>query len=294
MRDTTHVHRALRLLCLGALLLLLGGCSTLRVVYNQADHILTWMAHDYFDLDSRQRHEFNTRLEPLLQWHRHEALPDYVRFLSEAKKRVEHTVTRDDAVWLVEGVKTRYRVIAAKGVNDAAEMLALLTPENIAALEKQFAKVNQKFTREYQLNGTPEQQRRARHERTLKRIKEWTGPLTHAQEERIAALIDQLPYSDNVRLQERQRRQKEFLALLKLRHNKAKLARALGPWFADWEKGRPPELEQALHDAYEKRITLYLEVAHLLTREQRAHVARKIQGYIDDLNALAARRVATQ
>ena len=31
---------------------LLSGCSMVRVGYNQADTLLSWMAHDYFDLDA--------------------------------------------------------------------------------------------------------------------------------------------------------------------------------------------------------------------------------------------------
>lgn len=292
-RSSLTATAILRLL-LGGLALLLSGCSTLRVVYNQADHILTWMAHDYFDLDAQQRQEFQLRLDPLLKWHRQEALPDYIRFLGDVKKRAGQSVSREDAVWLVENVKERYRAIAAKGTPEAVEMLASLTPDNIQALEKQFVKVNQKFVREYQLGGTRDQQRRARTERTLKRIKDWTGSLTHAQEERIAALYERVPYTESVRHQDRQRRQKEFLAILRQRHNKAEFARALAPWLADWEKGRPPEVTLALNDSYEKRLAFYLEVERLLTREQRTHVQRKIQDYIDDLNALAPRHVAAQ
>ena len=45
---------------------LLCGCSTIRIAYNQADTILSWIADDYFDLDAVQRQDLNARLEPLL------------------------------------------------------------------------------------------------------------------------------------------------------------------------------------------------------------------------------------
>lgn len=272
---------------------LLTGCSAVRVVYNQADTVLAWMAHDYFDLDPAQKHEFNKRIDTLLAWHRQEQLPDYARFLGEMKQRAQRNITRDDALWLIEGTKSRFRVIAEKGTPDAVDLLATLTSDNIHALEKEFAKVNQKFTREYKLGGTQEDRRRARLDRTLKRIRDWTGPLSHAQEERIAVLNNNIPYTDHLRQQERQRRQKEFLALLATRNNKAEFARALRPWLADWEKGRAPDVHAAIDDSYEKRITLSLEVQRMLTPQQRAHVQEKLQGYIEDLNALAAKRVAT-
>lgn len=274
------------------IVILLSGCSAVRVVYNQADTMLSWMAQDYFELDSAQRQDFNARLAPLLNWHRHEQLPEYVRFLGEVKQRTGRPLTRDDALWLIEGAKARFRVIANKGAADATGLLETLTPENIRALEKSFGKFNRDFVREHKLNGTSEERRSARLERTLKRVRDWTGALAPAQEERIAVLNDAIPYTDQLRHQDRQRRQKEFLALLSERTNKLEFARKLRPWLADWEAGRAPETHAAINESYEKRITLYLEVFNSLTPQQRMRMQQKLQGYIDDLNTLSAKRVA--
>ena len=183
-------------------------------------------------------------------------------------------------------------MIAGKGATDATALLETLTPENIRALEKSFGKFNRDFVREHKLNGTPEERRSARLDRTLKRIRDWTGALTPAQEARVTALNDAIPYTDQLRHQERQRRQKEFLALLNTRNNKLEFARALRPWLADWEAGRPPQTQAAINEGYEKRITLYLEVFNSLTPPQRMRMQQKLQGYIDDLNTLSAKRVA--
>lgn len=277
-----------RFIVLLALLLWLAGCSAVRVVYNQADHVLAWTADDYFNLDVAQKQAFNAKLAPLLAWHRQDQLPGYVKILGEAQRRTQRRepLTRDDALWMVETIKAQYRTIAGKATPEIADLLAAMTPENLKALERQFAKVNQKFVNEHKLKGSPDEQRRERLARTVKRIREWTGPLTAAQLEKIGTLNDAIPNTDALRHQDRQRRQKEFLALLNQRHNKAEFTRALGVWLADWENNRPSELKAALNDSYEKRITLYLEVLQLLNAEQRGHVQAKLQGYIDDVKAL--------
>ena len=279
-----------RLFLLALVLALLSGCSAIRIGYNQADTILAWIADDYFDFDAAQKQDFNNRIDRLLKWHRHEQLPDYARFLTEIKQRGQRQFTREDAAWMVDGAKARFRTIARHGTGDAADLLATLTPENLLALEKQFDKVNQKFVREYKLNGTMEARKRARLERTLKQLRDWAGTLTHAQEERIKELNDAIPSTDAMRHQDRQRRQKEFLVLLKSRHNKIEFAPQLQAWLTDWEKGRAPEFDKAQADAYEKRVTLYLEVERMLTPQQREHVLHKLQNYIDDIHALSARR----
>lgn len=271
---------------------LLAGCSAIRIGYNQADTLLAWRADEYFDFDPAQKQDFNTRIDRLLKWHRHEQLPDYARFLGEIKQRGQRQLTREDALWMVDGVKARFRTIALHGAHDAADLLATLTPDNLRALEKQFDRANQKFAREYKLNGSLDDRKRARLERTLKQIRQWAGALTPAQEERIAQLNNAIPSNDALRHQDRQRRQKEFLALLKLRQNKAEFAPRLRAWLADWEKGRAPEFDKAQTEVIEKRMALYLEVERMLTPQQREHVLGKVQDYIDDLRTLTSQRTA--
>lgn len=271
------------------LALLLGACSAVRVVYNQADTVASWMASDYFDFDPTQKQDFNARLNPLLKWHRQDQLPEYTKFLAEIKRRAEKLSSVDDARWLAEGIKVRYRQLTRKTAPEAAEVLATLNADNLRALEKAFDKDNDKFTRALKLNGKPDERRRARLERNVKRIRDWTGPLTNEQLARVTALSDALPDSDLLRLQDRKRRQKDFLALLANRQNKVELTRALERFLADWETGRPPELQQGLNAAFDKRVALYLEVDRMMNAEQRAHMAKALQGYIDDVNALISK-----
>jgi hypothetical protein len=292
MRQGGGGFALIRAALLALVIALLPACSAIRIGYNQADTLLAWRADAYFDFDAAQRQDFNTRIDRLLKWHRHEQLPDYALFLGEIKQRGQRPLTREDAAWMVDGVKSRYRTLALHGTQDAAEMLATLTPDNLRALEKQLEQVNQKFVREYKLNGTLDERKRARLERTLKQLRQWTGALTPAQEERIAQLNNAIPSSDALRHQDRQRRQQEFLALLKLRQNKAEFAPRLRAWLVDWEKGRAPEFDKAQTEVVEKRIALYLEVERMLTPQQREHVLSRLQDYIDDIRTLTAKRTA--
>jgi uncharacterized protein DUF6279 len=280
------VLRSVVLLCALALF----GCSMLRVGYRQADSILAWKANQYFDFDGSQKHEFRARLDRLLLWHHREQLPEYAAFLSAARTKAQKPLTRADIVWFVEGIKTRYRTIVNRGVGDAAEMLATLTPENVHALEKQFAKDNREFVREYRLDGTREEQRRESVNRTLKQVKDWTGSLTREQEDRIAAMGRAIPLVSPLRHQDRVRRQKEFLELLALR-GKGDFAPRLRQWLLNWEEGRSPEYERLLDEAYEKRMAMLMAIDRMLTPHQRATVLNRLQDYIDDCKALSDPRV---
>ncbi len=271
---------------------LVTGCSGLRLSYRQADIILAWRADTYFNLDRSQKREFNARIDRLLDWHRYEQLPEYATFATAAIVRMQHGLRHDDVVWFVDGLKARYRIIVDRGADDAADLLATLTPEQIVALQKQWAKVNRKFAAEHELDGSVEKQKRARLKRMMGQIEDWTGSLAGEQKRQIAALIDPTPLIEHLRHQDRIRRQQEFLVLLSLRSDMSEFRPRLHAWLRDWERGRAPDYERLTNEVYERRIDLYIAVDKLITPAQRQHALRRLQDYIDDFIALSKRSSA--
>lgn len=284
----TRFFRSAPLLAASICLLLIAGCSALRLGYRQADTLLAWRANEYFDLNPLQKHELDMRLERLLIWHRYEQLPEYAAFLDTAIKKAQPGLKREDIDWFVDGFKARYRVIVNRGAADAAEMLATLAPEQINALQKRWDKDNRKFVSEYELDGNLEKRRRARLKKTLGQIVDWTGSLTWEQEQKIAALLDAVPLIEHLRHADRIRRQQEFLQLLKLRTNQHEFRPKLQAWLLDWERGRTPEFEQLSNEVYAKRIQFYIAVDRLLSPRQRQHALHRLQDYVDDCRALSA------
>ncbi len=269
--------------------LLLSGCSAIRLGYGQADTIAVWMADEYFDLDARQKQEFLARFERLHEWHRYEQLPEYVSFLNATKKRLQGDPGREDVLWFIEGLKARYRLIASRAAGDAADILATLAPAQLDALQRQLDKDNRKFVRKYQLEDGIEDQKEARANRNLKQITDWAGSLTRAQEQKITAMLDGLPLIDSLRLEDRRRRQREFLQLLELRGDKSEFTASLRHWLLDWEQGRSPQYDRLLARWWERRVAFYLAVYRLLTPAQRAIALHRLQDYIEDFQSLSQR-----
>ncbi len=271
-------------------LLLIAGCSTVQIGYRQADTILAWRADNYFDLSPLQKRELGARLGQLLVWHRYQQLPEHADFLDAAIRRAQHGLTHEDIVWLVDGLKARYRAIIDRGIADAAGILATLAPAQIVALQDKWVKDNHEFADENELGGAIEKRKGVRLRKTLSRIRDWSGGLTHEQERKIAALLDRVPLIEHLRHADRIRRQQEFLQLLKLRTNLHEFQPRLHAWLLDWERGRAPAYEQLLSEVYEKRIRFYLAVERLLTPDQRQAVLHRLQGYAGDFRALSERR----
>ncbi|MCC7483574.1 MAG: hypothetical protein IT529_01170 [Burkholderiales bacterium] len=276
-------------LAIAASLAVLAGCTMLRLGYGQLDTFAVYRADEYFDLDPRQRQDFLARFERLHEWHRREQLPEYAAFLTEARARLERGVTRADVSWLMAGVEERFRTLARRGADDAAALLATVTPRQIEHLKARWEKDNRRFVREHKLDASRQERRSARVKRLVSRIENWTGDLEPEQQQRVAAAVAGTPSLERLRHHERLRRQREFLELLEQRDDRSAFAARLRHWLANWEEGRAPEEARQFQEARERSIDAYYAVARTLSPAQHAHLANRVQGYVGDFTVLAGR-----
>lgn len=279
-----------RLLAIAAaIFVLLGssGCSTIRLAYNQADHIAAWMADDYFDLTPEQKQAFRSHFQRFHAWHRTTQLTDYANLLEGTQQRIVAGVTPADADWLTEAIHTRLRTMVRHAYKDAASMLAQLSDEQVQAAQKELDRSNRKYVRENGVGASPDEQRRLRARRQLERIEHWTGPLDAAQEAKLRELSRALPLIVEQRYQERIKRQAEFLALLQQRKNIDVFAPRLRDWLLDWERSRSSAYQQEYTQFMQASSRMYISVLHMLTTEQRQHVVAVVQRYQHTFRELA-------
>jgi len=269
-----------------AVLAAIAGCSTIRFGYNQADTIVVYMTNEYFDLDRAQEQEFRQRLDRFLAWHRRTQLPDYVRFDTSARTRLERGPVRADVYWFVDGLRDRYRTMVRQTFDDAVAVAVTLTPEQLHHLQRQLDKDNAKFVKETGLERGIEERKRAQLKKTLAQTKDWAGDVNRDQEVRLREVVFAMPLVNHLRFDDRRRRQNELIEILKLRHDRVQFAPRLRAWLLEWEAGRSAEYEKVVTVAYEERAQGFVTTWNLFTPAQRTHAIKRLQGYIDDLNAL--------
>lgn len=275
-----------------ALLALTGGCAMVRVAYNNAEPLVRYMAHDYFDLNEKQNEQFRKRLLEFHDWHRANELPLYAGLLRTAAQRGEKSMTREDVAWAAEQIRARYRVIVTKAVEDAAPILVTLSAAQLRELEARLAKANDKYAKDV-LSGDETNQFHAQSRRLLNRFKDWTGPLSDAQETRIEQFVRLHLKTTAMRFENRKRWQKEAVALMRQTRSARELAPKLADIFVQPAQHRLPEFVQALV-VWESDLTdLLLDIERSLTPEQRRHVLHRMQRYAEDFDQLAAQRTAS-
>jgi hypothetical protein len=262
------------------------GCSGVRLAYNNADTVVRWMADDYFALEGAQLEDFKARLEDFHAWHRSEELPRYSVLMTSAGDKLADGLTAPELQWAWENVTGRYRRMAAYAAPELAAVLATLTPAQFDRLGKKFAETDAEYAKKH-LKGGEAEQRKRRDKRNLELMREWFGDLSDAQEAQLKISSARLPLLYALRLQNRQRRQAEFVALLKAYRGTAELEPRLKDWLTEWEEGASSEYRRlsALHR--ELYIQMLLELDRSLTPAQRSHAVTRFYEYAEIFKGLA-------
>jgi hypothetical protein len=263
----------------------LAGCSTVRLVYDNAEIYLRWRIDAYLDVHDAMADEVDERVAGFMAWHRAQELPKYAHFAEEASRRFERRLQPADLVWAYDaGI-----ALAREGLRAAAErfapLLDRLTPQQIDHLERRLAEDNRRFAREY-LRGSERERRKRRTGRNVERLEDWVGKLSEAQIQRVAQYSERAPMLEELRDREHKRLQAEVLAMVRAKQAR----RRLPDLAADWERDREPAYVAAYEASRREYFAMLLDVEASLSATQRARVVERLRGYADDFRALGAVR----
>ena len=284
--------RHIRHLFLIALAVLATGCSSLRLSYDYGDTLLYWWLDGYVDLDSVQKVRVKNDIDQLFQWHRKTQLKDYVQLLKGGQNQLQGTVTEADLLADYAAVKDRASLLLYKSEPELADLARSLRPEQLAQMEKKFASNNEDFRKKF-LNGDLEKNRKLHFLKSMEQFELWFGTFSRAQETLIRQACDARPLDDAIWLAEHLRHQQNIVALLR-RVRQEKLGKeATMALVHNALKDSFERLEHSEHKAFFDAYTqgsarLVLTVIQLATPAQKAHARKRMQGWIDDFNTLAA------
>jgi len=281
----------IRLLLLILAVLLLAGCSAVRLGYGNADSLARWWIDQYLDLSPEQDALSRERLARLMAWHRKTQLPDYIALLRQGKAFAAGQPTAGDALALGDSIIRRVRVLAEQATPDVADLLATLTPAQIDRMAARFAEKNADLAREMRLAEGDAAQHKARYKRLLERAEYWLGDFSNEQESALRRMTEAQDPGGQFWFEERLRRQRELLELMrqvqKQRPPRERIVALLRDYAARFDlPSDPARLERALGM---RRASAELTVAILAmaTPAQREHARQKFDDLIHDFTELS-------
>ncbi|MBA5604816.1 hypothetical protein H3H36_05505 [Duganella sp. FT3S] len=285
------LRRATRLFLLG-IALLLAACSSLQLAYNHGDTLLYWWLDGYVDLDSDQKPWVRQDIDDFFQWHRKTQLRDYAQVLQTARRQLQGSPTEADLLADYDDIRARTELMLLKALPQLAELARSLRPQQIEQMEKKFASNNDTF-RHKNMKGDREHQLAFRYDKAMDQFELWFGNFSREQEAAIRQASDARPLNNALWLDERIRRQQAILALVRrVQRDKlgqdATMALIRSLIEENFARRGQSDRKDFFGEYDQGTAQLVLTVIQLATPAQKAHALKRMQGWIDDCNALAA------
>ena len=283
--------RAARLAVVVWVAIVVAGCAAMKLGYNNADTLALLQLNSYVDLTPDQEYTVKERVNALVAWHRTTQLRDYVAFLDSARAKLGGQVTTADVMEFNQQLNARMLTAGDKAAPDIAHLALTLTPEQIDGAAKKVANEATKARREFvraEKNAGAE-----RVKKYAERSESWFGKLTDEQKEIIGKSLASRPNEGTWWIDERERRQREFIALLRKMHAERPTEEVATRWVRAYFKqlGTSPDPERrARAESYRRgSAELIAQLINHATPEQRVMLDKKLNDYAQDFKSLAGK-----
>jgi hypothetical protein len=275
-----------------AFAILLAACSSLRLAYNNADTLLYWWLDNYVDFEGEQKAEVKRDIDDFFRWHRKTQLQDYVQLLQKAQRQLRGNPTQADLMADYVDIRDRTEALLLRSAPNIADMALSLKPEQLATMEKKFAKNNAEF-RKKNMKGDAQDQNKFRYKKSMEQFELWFGSFSREQEAIIRKASDARPLDNGLWLDERMKRQGRILALARKIMTEQPSRQVATQWIEELVRASFDRLaaseRKPFFDAYtQSTLELVHTVVRIATPEQKAHAQKRMDGWIKDLNTLAA------
>jgi hypothetical protein len=273
--------------------LALGACSRIGLAYRNLDVIIPWTLSDYLDMNGEQKSWLNERLKEHLSWHCTTQLPGYLDWLDRLQTMIATNQVTDTALQArAQEAEQAIAETAREITPSAIELLQGLDDKQVAEMNEAFAKDQRKRQEEY-LKPSLDQQIKERGERMEKRLKDWLGPLSTTQQQRVATWSSALGEQNIQWLANRAHWQKQFSAAVAQRHS-PQFPQRIETLLVNRESLWTPAYRQAFANTEAQARSLFVNLMAESTPAQRERLLKKIEGVRKDFSDLKCLKAAKQ
>ncbi|MDZ7589139.1 MAG: DUF6279 family lipoprotein [Rubrivivax sp.] len=276
---------------IGLLVLLMAGCSSVRLGYGSGPLLAWWWLDGYVDFSRETAPLAQQGIERWFEWHRATQLPVYADLLSAAAQDVLEPVTATQACAWQARVRNALTPALDRAAELAADLLPTLGEAQLRHIELRYAKGNDEMRSDF-LQPDPAVRQRESVTRTLERVERVYGRLEVAQRQVIAAGVAASPFDPERWLADRERRQRETLAILRelVATGADRDQRLAGLRTLALRLERSPDPD---YRAYQMRLAEYncqfaARIHNATTPEQRRKARDTLKDWADDFRTLAA------
>ena len=285
--------KPLRRFVMMVLLIGLCACSAPRVAFDALPYWLNWEAKRTWDLDDAQASLSREQINQWLEWGRREQMRPTAQWLQGVRRQLRDgpAPTPADVTRWRETITQWWSPLAQRIAPDLITIAVTFKPQQVNKMRARFEEGNEKWRRDIH-PASPRMRAARREERWIERTDWLFGEVTATQRELIRTHIQEIAVFDALVESERLIRQQRIIAGVEALTTQSGSREAAEASFTEmldkiWRPS-PNRAEEA------NRLALANDAiaAKLLasaTPSQRAALDRRLSGFIDDPNILAAR-----
>ena len=276
-----------------AALLVLSGCSTLKLVYNQADEAAYWWLDSYVDLMGKQKPMVKDALRQLHQWHRQTELPEYVALLQKIRAMAPNDIQAEQVCAVTQDMQNSLVRVLHQVEPDAAKLVGQLSSTQLQLVRKKYDKLNSEWREDY-MDGSHEKRLRYRNKQLVKRLEDFYGSLDAPQREVLQQWLVKSTFQPSVSYEERLRRQTDALqTFTRIAHGNLSTALAqaqLRGWL-DRSFESPDEAFQKYSQTLkQENCEGFAKLHNSTTRAQRERLAESLLNYENIFQSLVLKK----
>jgi Family of unknown function (DUF6279) len=273
-------------------LMLLGGCSAIKIGYEQTPTLLYWWLDKHVDFNGQQTPAARQALDDVQRWHRKQALPAYADLLARMAVAAQRDISAAQACTFFDEIEQHLDRLATESIAMTAPVVATLDAAQRDHLERYWTRKNEEWAEEW-LEPPETRRLKKRSESAMERYEDFYGRLSPMQSEQIRQHLKDSVWTPQWGQQERYRRQKDLLdALDRIREQSLSASQAQAMLWPVWQRWlRPPAaVDQARMQAWRAQSCRNLAALHNSTSaEQRQKAVQRLRSYEKDLRELAGR-----
>ncbi|NQV57300.1 MAG: hypothetical protein HQ503_15685 [Rhodospirillales bacterium] len=280
------ITRAKILILALVLAVVLGACSTTRIMYTFADDLIQNEAEFYLAAGEEEDRLLRQRAKKFMAWHRLQMLPRYAAFLrNEADNAEQGPVQKEAAMRAVDRVRVLLEETVQGFTPHAAAVLARYTaPDKVAYLKQRLA---EKVTeRQEELNAPLAKRSEDRFGRIVDNFERFTGDLSEFQLAIIRRHVKATRGDGEFRLDRRIQNSKRMVALMAANPSAAEIQKFLDDLFLR------PDAGAKGGNFRENRVarlkTLIAEILFSLSPNQRKTLVQNLRDFAEDFSSLAS------
>ena len=289
----TNLFKGLRRFFTVSMLIGLSACSAPRVAFDALPYWLQWEAKKTWDLDEQQANLSREQINQWLEWARREQMRPTAQWLQNVRRQLRDgpPPTAVDVTRWRETITQWWFPLAQRITPDLITIAVTLKPAQVNKMRVRFEEGNERWRRDIH-PASPKVRAARREERWIERTDWLFGEVTATQRELIRNHIQEIAVFDALVEAERMARQQRIVTGLEALTNPSGNRSMAEAAFTEMlEKVWQPSTTRT-EEANRLALANDAIAARLLasaTPAQRAALDRRISGFIDDLNTLAAR-----